>query len=75
MMQGGGFKPTVSEGLSKMYDMGDEPDRRMFLDKVFSFNEERGTPVTAMPMISKQPIDLYKLYMHVKDKGGLLEVG
>lgn len=58
----------------KLFDMGDEPERKPFLEKLFCFMEEKGTPVTAMPMISKQPIDLFKLYGLIKEKGGLLEV-
>ena len=70
----GNYKPNISDNLQKMYDMGDEPDRQGFLDKVFGYAEERGMPVTAMPLISKQPIDLYRLYKEVKERGGLLEV-
>ena len=59
----------------KMYDMGDENERKPFLDKLFNYMDEKGSPITSMPMISKNPIDLYKLYNLVKEKGGLLEVG
>ena len=58
----------------KQYDMGEEPERKPFLDKLFTYLEDKGSPVTAMPMISKNPIDLFKLYTIVKEKGGLLEV-
>ena len=34
-----------------------------------------GTPITRIPIMAKQPLDLYKLYQHVVAKGGLLEVG
>lgn len=34
-----------------------------------------GTPITRVPIMAKQPLDLYKLYQHVVAKGGLLEVG
>ena len=54
--------------------MGEEPDRRPFLDRLFSYMEDRGAPVTAMPCISKQPIDLFKLFIVVREKGGVLEV-
>ncbi|KAH9519460.1 hypothetical protein Btru_002724 [Bulinus truncatus] len=54
--------------------MGPEPDRRMFLERVLSFLEETGHPVTALPVISKTPLDLYKLYFCVKEKGGFEEV-
>lgn len=54
--------------------MGNEMDRRPFLDKLLTFLEEKGTPVTAMPSISKQPLDLYRLYHCVGEKGGMVEV-
>ena len=54
--------------------MGNEMDRRPFLDKLLTFLEEKGTPVTAMPSISKQPLDLYRLYHCVREKGGMVEV-
>ena len=54
--------------------MGDEPDRKIFLDRLFYFLEEKGSPITSMPQISKQPLDLYKLYHSVKEKGGMVEV-
>ena len=65
---------TTSAAAMKQYDMGEEPERKPFLDKLFSYLEDKGSPITAMPMISKNPIDLYKLYIIVKEKGGLLEV-
>ena len=52
-----------------------EPGRRSFLDRLFSFLEEKGTPISTMPVISKQPLDLYRLYVCVQEKGGMLEVG
>ena len=50
------------------------PDRRMFLDRLLGYMEERGTPITQCPTISKNPLDLYKLYIYTKEKGGYLEV-
>ena len=58
----------------QLYTMGPEPDRRSFLESLFSFNEDKGSPITAMPQVSKQPLDLYKLYMQVREKGGMVEV-
>lgn len=55
--------------------MGDEPDRRAFLDHYLAFVEERGAPLNAIPTISKQPVDLFKMYLAVKERGGVLEVG
>lgn len=54
--------------------MDENPDRRPFLDKLLSFMEERRTPITACPTISKQPLDLYRLYILVKERGGFVEV-
>lgn len=54
--------------------MDDNPDRRMFLDKLLHLMEELSSPITACPQISKNPLDLYKLYILVKERGGFLEV-
>merc|ERR1719320_2096328 len=35
--------------------------------------EDRGTPISQCPTISKNPLDLYRLYMYTKDRGGFLE--
>jgi len=54
--------------------MDDNPERRMFLDKLLHFMEDKGSPITACPTISKNPLDLFKLYFLVKERGGFLEV-
>ncbi len=33
-----------------------------------------GTPITRIPIMAKQPLDLYKLFKLVVDRGGLVEV-
>lgn len=60
--------------LNKLAEMGDEPDRRMFLDQLFAFMEEIRTPIISIPMISKTAIDLYRLYHLVREHGGMVEV-
>ncbi|XP_076373913.1 trithorax group protein osa-like isoform X2 [Tachypleus tridentatus] len=62
------------DGLLKLYDISDESERHAFLDKLIMFNEERGTPLSLCPTISKQPLDLYRLYITVKTKGGFFDV-
>jgi AT-rich interactive domain-containing protein 1 len=57
-----------------MYEMGTEPDRCFFLDQLFMFLDDKNMPLTSTPSISKQPLDLYKLYQNVRDRGGMLEV-
>lgn len=54
--------------------MDDAPERRMYLDKLLGYMEEIRKPVTACPTISKQPLDLYRLYLYVKERGGFVEV-
>ena len=54
--------------------MGEEPDRKPFLDRLFSMMDEKGTPLTSIPTITKQPLDLYKMYASVKERGGCIEV-
>uniref|UniRef100_A0A1A9WFU0 ARID domain-containing protein n=1 Tax=Glossina brevipalpis TaxID=37001 RepID=A0A1A9WFU0_9MUSC len=63
-----------SDSLCKLYEMDDNPERRVWLDKLRAFMDERRTPITACPTISKQPLDLYRLYLYVKERGGFVEV-
>ena len=54
--------------------MSDDPERKLFMDRLSAFNEERGVSLNSCPTISKQPLDLYRLYYAVKEKGGFSEV-
>lgn len=54
--------------------MDDNRERRPWLDKLLSFMEERRTPITSCPAISKTPLDLYRLYLLVQERGGFVEV-
>ncbi|KAG5681564.1 hypothetical protein PVAND_010983 [Polypedilum vanderplanki] len=67
-------KVTKSDSLAKLYEMDDNPERRGFLDKLLGYMDEIRKPVTACPQISKQPLDLYRLYIYVKERGGFMEV-
>ncbi|XP_066901815.1 trithorax group protein osa isoform X9 [Halyomorpha halys] len=62
------------DSLGKLYEMDESHDRRMWLDKLLHFMEERGTPISACPTISKNPLDLFRLYLFVKERGGFMEV-
>lgn len=64
-----------NDALTKLCEMGEEADRRVFLERLFSYMEEKGSAITVVPAISKQPVDLYKLYNLVKERGGMVEVG
>ncbi|ESO05293.1 hypothetical protein HELRODRAFT_137241, partial [Helobdella robusta] len=63
-----------NEAFVKLMEMGDEPDRRNFLHDLFVFMESKQSPIIAVPTVSKQPIDLFKLYCIVKKFGGMVEV-
>ncbi|ODM95635.1 Trithorax group protein osa [Orchesella cincta] len=67
-------KAKKPDSLQKLYDMDDNPDRRGFLDKLMQYMDEHNTPITACPTISKNPLDLFRLYFLVKERGGFLEV-
>lgn len=63
-----------TDSLGKLYEMDDSPDRRVWLDKLLAFMDDRRTPITTCPTISKNPLDLFRLYMYVKERGGFMEV-
>ncbi|XP_026857281.2 AT-rich interactive domain-containing protein 1B isoform X1 [Electrophorus electricus] len=64
----------TNEKVSRLYDMGVESERKSWVDRYISFMEERGTPVPHLPAVGKKPLDLCKLYMAVKEMGGLAMV-
>lgn len=68
------YRSKKTDSLSKLYEMDDSPERRMWLDKLLLFMDERRTPITTCPTISKNPLDLFRLYLFVKDRGGFMEV-
>ena len=60
--------------MARLYDFDDNPDRKKFLDQLLRFMEEKGSPISACPTISKNPLDLFRLYLLVRDRGGFVEV-
>ncbi|KAM6953951.1 AT-rich interactive domain-containing protein 1B [Aplochiton taeniatus] len=64
----------TSEKITRLYEMGGEPERRMWVDRYLSFMEERGTPVPNLPAVGKKPLDLCRLYLCVREIGGLAMV-
>ncbi|XP_014383524.1 AT-rich interactive domain-containing protein 3A isoform X2 [Alligator sinensis] len=65
---------TYEEQFKQLYELDSDPKRKEFLDDLFSFMQKRGTPVNRIPIMAKQVLDLYMLYMLVTEKGGLVEV-
>ncbi|XP_076168878.1 trithorax group protein osa isoform X8 [Ptiloglossa arizonensis] len=68
------YRSKKSDSLAKLYEMDDSMERRTWLDKLVNFMEERRTPITSCPTISKNPLDLFRLYLYVKERGGFMEV-
>nr|CAH7743339.1 unnamed protein product [Callosobruchus chinensis] len=68
------YRSKKTDSLSKLYEMDDNPDRKAWLDKLLAFMEDVRTPITTCPTISKNPLDLFRLYMYVKERGGFMEV-
>ncbi|RXM97393.1 AT-rich interactive domain-containing protein 1B [Acipenser ruthenus] len=54
--------------------MGSEPERGVWVERYLGFMEERGTAVLNLPAVGKKPLDLCRLYMAVKEIGGLAQV-
>ncbi|XP_059570360.1 AT-rich interactive domain-containing protein 1B isoform X9 [Alligator mississippiensis] len=65
---------TTGEKITKIYELGNEPERKMWVDRYLTFMEERGTPVASLPAVGKKPLDLFRLYVCVKEIGGLAQV-
>ncbi|KAF0293178.1 Protein dead ringer [Amphibalanus amphitrite] len=57
-----------------LYEIDDNPKRKEFLDELFRFMQNRGTPINRLPIMAKQVLDLYELYNLVVARGGLVEV-
>ncbi|XP_060938966.1 AT-rich interactive domain-containing protein 1B [Limanda limanda] len=70
--------PTASslsgQRISRLFELGVEPERRGWVERYLTFMEERGTAVSQLPAVGKKPVDLWKLYLAVREIGGLAMV-
>lgn len=64
----------AGDGVARLYEMGSEPERRQWVDRYLAFMEDRGTPVPNLPTVGKKPLDLCRLYLAVREIGGLAMV-
>ncbi|XP_036400404.1 AT-rich interactive domain-containing protein 3B [Megalops cyprinoides] len=71
---GGRGRGEASRDFAKLYELDSDPNRKEFLDDLFTYMQKRGTPVNRIPIMAKQVLDLYMLYKLVTEKGGLVEV-
>ncbi|XP_053382823.1 uncharacterized protein LOC123564426 [Mercenaria mercenaria] len=59
---------TINHGEAELlYEMGQEPEWVLFLDRIFQ-NQEKKTP-----RVKGQPLDLFRLYGAVQERGGMEE--
>ena len=64
----------TNEKITRLYELGVEPERRAWVDRYLPFMDERGTPVPCLPAVGKKPLDLFNLYVCVREIGGLAMV-
>lgn len=67
---------TPAEVFTKLRDMGDESDkqeRNIFVDRLQKLWEENQIVCRNLPSISKQTIDLFRLYTCVREQNGFQE--
>ncbi|XP_031692849.1 AT-rich interactive domain-containing protein 1B isoform X3 [Oncorhynchus kisutch] len=64
----------TNEKICILYEMGVEPERQVWVDRYLAFMEERGTPVPMLPAVGRKPLDLCRLYLCVREIGGLAMV-
>lgn len=57
-----------------MYELGSEPERKMWVDRYLAFIEEKAMGMNNLPAVGRRPLDLFRLYVSVKDIGGLTQV-
>eukprot|EP00079_Xenopus_tropicalis_P034123 XP_017947894.1 PREDICTED: AT-rich interactive domain-containing protein 3B isoform X3 [Xenopus tropicalis] len=67
-------KQNMEEHIKQLYELDSDPKRKEFLDDLFMFMQKKGTPISRIPIMAKQLLDLYMLYKLVTEKGGLVEV-
>lgn len=66
---------TTNEKITKLYELGPEPERKVWVDRYLAFIEEKAMGMSNLPAVGRKPLDLFRLYVSVKEIGGLTQVG
>uniref|UniRef100_A0A8C7F148 AT-rich interaction domain 1A n=1 Tax=Oncorhynchus kisutch TaxID=8019 RepID=A0A8C7F148_ONCKI len=65
---------TTNEKITRLYELGPELERKMWVDRYLGFIEEKGMGMTNLPAVGRKPLDLFRLYVSVKEIGGFAQV-
>ncbi|XP_027013211.1 AT-rich interactive domain-containing protein 1A isoform X1 [Tachysurus fulvidraco] len=65
---------TTNEKITRLYELGTEPGRKIWVDRYLAFAEEKAMGMTNLPAVGRKPLDLFRLYISVKEIGGLTQV-
>lgn len=65
---------TTNEKITRLYELGPEPERKMWVDRYLAFAEEKALGMNNLPAVGRKPLDLFRLYVSVKEIGGLTQV-
>ncbi|CAF3212938.1 unnamed protein product [Rotaria sp. Silwood2] len=61
---------TSVEVFNKLREMGNEQERNLFVDRLQKLWEEHHVICRKLPTISRQTIDLYRLYVYIREQNG-----
>ncbi|XP_047214102.1 AT-rich interactive domain-containing protein 1A isoform X1 [Girardinichthys multiradiatus] len=65
---------TTCEKITRLYELGPEPDRKLWVDRYLAFVEEKAMGMANLPAVGRKPLDLFRLYVSVKEIGGMMQV-
>lgn len=65
---------TTGDKITRLYELGPEPERKMWVDRFLAFTEEKAMGMTNLPAVGRKPLDLFRLYISVKEIGGMTQV-
>ncbi|XP_023186371.1 AT-rich interactive domain-containing protein 1A-like isoform X1 [Xiphophorus maculatus] len=65
---------TTCEKITRLYELGPEPDRKLWVDRYLAFVDEKAMGMTNLPAVGRKPLDLFRLYVSVKEIGGMMQV-
>uniref|UniRef100_A0A673HL10 AT-rich interactive domain-containing protein 1A-like n=1 Tax=Sinocyclocheilus rhinocerous TaxID=307959 RepID=A0A673HL10_9TELE len=65
---------TTNEKITRLYELGPEPERKMWVDRYLAFIDEKAMGMSNLPAVGRKPLDLFRLYVSVKEIGGFTQV-